>query len=349
MTSNIMKYPQWIAKKAVKVLKKTFTPSQPSTPPVPFKAPEDLSELAPLVRVMAESGQGTDACLEMGCLPVLVHYYSAIPDIKDLERRDSWNKTSNLAGINFRPEEQVKFLLKIGQQYGGECVWPLTKTLNPTQFYLKNQSFSYGCAAALHTMIRYWKPRRIIEIGSGYSSRVISAAISQNLKDNPNNPVEYKIVDPYPDEASISILPNLSHLEKQRVELLDPSFFEQLGENDILFIDSSHSVKIGSDVNYLILQILPNLAPGVVVHLHDIPMPYEYNKVYATSPTFRMFWTESYLLQAFLSLNREYEILLAMNYLMLEHMDRFCEAFSKFEIKDNWSNSGSIWIRRVTA
>lgn len=327
------------AKKVVRKI--SYTASKLILSTIPLKL------LAPLVKRMAETGEGTDACLELGCLPVSVHYYSPIPDIKDLEQRNIWNATSELAGINFRKEEQISLLMELGQKYGSECVWPLSKTSDPYQFYLVNNSFSYGCASALHTMIRLNKPSRIIEIGSGHSSKVISAAISKNHADNSQTSCEYSIIDPYPDETYIPNLPNLTNLHKQRVELVDPAFFSQLGENDILFIDSSHSVKIGSDVNYLILQILPKLSPGVIVHIHDIPMPYEYSKTYSINPTFRMFWTESYLLQAFLSMNQDYQILIGMSYLMHDHMDKFCEAFSKFEIKDNWATSGSFWIKRV--
>ena len=311
-----------------------------------INAPVILADLAPYVKQMAQTGEGTDACLKLGCLPVLVHFYSPIPDIYDLIQRDIWNKVSDLAGINFDTEKQVKLLLELGKEFGKECDWPLEKTSDPYQFYLNNNCFSYGCAASLHCMIRQNQPSRIIEIGSGNSSRVISAALTQNKKVTPNHFAEYIIVDPYPDETALSGLPNLTRIEKERVELLPQSFFDQLKENDILFIDSSHSVKIGSDVNYLILEILPHLAAGVIIHFHDIPLPYEYPKVYSTSSTFRMFWTESYLLQAFLSFNNDFEILLGMAYLMQNNLDKFCEAFPCFNLNNNESSAGSFWIRR---
>jgi hypothetical protein len=82
---------------------------------------------------------------------------------------------------------------------------------------------------------------------------------------------------------------------------MDLAFLEELKENDILFIDSGHTVRTRSDVNFLILEVLPRLAPGAIVHFHDIPLPFEYQKVYFTNPTFRVFWTEAYLLQSFLA------------------------------------------------
>src|SRR5271157_497251 len=136
--------------------------------------------IAPVVKHMADTGEGTDECLAIGCLPMNIHYYSPIPDIKDLENRKIWEKKSELPGIDFHPEKQLAMLEQFGYEFGSECEWPLTATSIPTQFYLKNNSFSYGCAAALHTIIRHFKPQYFIEIGSGHSSKIISKALEMN-------------------------------------------------------------------------------------------------------------------------------------------------------------------------
>jgi len=193
----------------------------------------------------------------------------------------------------------------------------------------------------LHCMTRYLRPRRIYEIGSGFSSLVISSALGMN--ETPGT--EYIIIDPY-SQPVINSLPRVTRLINQRVELLEVEFFESLEKNNILFIDSGHTVRIGSDVNYLILEILPRLAPGVVVHFHDIPMPDEYSEVYFKKPQFRVFWTESYLLQAFLCFNSQYEILLSMTYLMTERKKEYCSAFRHYDPEKHQAISGSFWIRR---
>ena len=126
----------------------------------------------------------------------------------------------------------------------------------------------------------------------------------------------------------------------------DPQMFDQLQENDILFIDSGHCVRTGSDVNFLILDVLPRLSPGVVVHFHDIGLPDEYPKVYFTNPDFRVFWTEAYLLQAFLAFNQDFEVLLAVSYLMKNHRAEFCVAFPHIDT-DEYRISGSFWLRRL--
>lgn len=301
--------------------------------------------LTPFFYWVARRGTGSEACLRLGFLPMRVDYYSPVPDILDLEQRKVWNRRSELAGINFRPEAQVAFLTTLGKEFGHECDWPPNSTGDPHQFYTENNTFSYGCAASLHCVLRYFKPRRVIEIGSGNSSLVISAALSLNDQSSKSEPIEYIIVDPYPRPIIEKGLPGLTQMVKKRVELLDTGFFDELRENDVLFIDSGHTVRIGSDINYLILDVLPRLAQGVIVHFHDVGLPFEYPKVYATNPQFRVFWTEAYLLQAFLCFNREYEILLAMAYLMAERIEAFRSAFPCYDPEKHIAMSGSFWIR----
>jgi len=302
---------------------------------------EQAESLVKTISLMAQTGIGTDACLRHKCLPLRVHYYSPVPDIDDLERRNYFSHRSVLPGIFWREEEQLAFLAKLGKMFGHECDWPTGPTKVPYQYYTENDRFGYGCAAGLHCITRYFHPRKIVEVGSGFSSLVISSAIGIN--ETPET--EYIIIDPY-SQPFINTLPRVTQLINQRVELLDVAFFESLEKNDVLFIDSGHTVRIGSDVNYLILEILPRLAPGVIVHFHDIPMPYEYPKVYFKNPKFRVFWTESYLLQAFLCFNSQFEILLTMAYLMTERRKEFSSAFRHYNPEKYRSISGSFWIRR---
>ena len=298
-----------------------------------------------LFRFIAKTGIGTDTCLQHGFLPIPIHYYSPVPDLNDLEQRQVWNKKSELAGIDFHPDRQVQLLRELGDKFGDECDWPSAPTGRPLDFYTENNSFSFGCAASLHSIIRRYKPGRIFEIGSGNSSLIISAALTRNQAEG--IPCEYIVIDPYPAPITGKKLPGLAQVIKERVELTDAGYFWQLRENDILFIDSGHTVRTGGDVNFLFLEILPRLAPGVIMHVHDIGLPYEYQKIYFTNPNFRMFWTEAYLLQAFLCCNSQFEILLAMNYLMTDRKDEFGKAFKHYEPSKQKAISGSFWMRRM--
>lgn len=297
---------------------------------------------AKVFRYIASTGVGSDSCLQEGFLPVPIHFYSPIPDIDDLRERDVWSKVSFLVGIDFQTECQVCLLREIGARFSQECNWSHESDGAPETFFLNNPSFSFGCAAATHGMIRHFKPKRVIEIGSGMSTRVIHASLQYNEYETGLR-ADFQVVDPYPQFATKSFMGG--KLVNQRVELLDLDFFRKLSANDILFIDSSHSVRIGGDVNYLFLEVLPRLAPGVIIHVHDISLPYEYAKVYSTNSQFRQFWTEQYLLQAFLCFNNNFEVLLAMHYLMIDHKQSFMAAFPNYDPTQS-SVSGSFWIKR---
>ena len=299
-------------------------------------------------QLTASSGVGSDYCLDQGFLPVPVHFYSPIPDLRDLEARRVWDARSSLGGIDFREGAQEALLAELGRAFGGECRWPLDATEDPAAFFVNNQSFSYGCAASTHGVIRRFRPAIVVEVGSGHSSRVIAGALHRNRAEC-GQAGRHVVIDPYPDSALGGPAFPETEVITKRVELLDPSFFEVLNRGDILFIDSGHSVRIGGDVNYLFLEVLPKLAPGVVVHVHDISMPYEYPKAYATSKTFRQFWTEQYLLQAFLCFNKEYQILLAMNWLMVDRTSLFRAAFPNYDPALHAFISSSFWMQRVSA
>jgi len=292
---------------------------------------------------MAKYGYGGNTCLRSNFLPLPVHFYSPVPDVKELKERKVWDKKSPMSGINFKITSQLALLKKLGKSYAKECNWPVYPSNNNAEFFTDNNGFSYACAAILYSTIREFKPKRIIEIGSGSSSKVISQAISTNRKEG--NKVNYTIIDPYPGDYVKNKVIKYNKLIKKNVETTDPKLFKELGENDILFIDSSHIVKIGNDVNFLYLEVLPLLKQGVIIHIHDISLPYEYSKIYATVEENRQFWTEQYLLQAFLINNQSFEVLLAMHFIMKDYIKEFRKAFPGYDPKVHLYSSGSFWIR----
>lgn len=303
-----------------------------------------LPLLAPLVRRMAETGVGTDACLREGVLPLPVHFYSPVPDLAELRERGVFARRSALAGVDLRVEEQLRLVSQLGGRYASECRWPREPVADPAAFFTENSGFSYGCAASTHALLRGSKPRRVIEIGSGMSSCVIAAALRANEAEGAP-PARYTVIDPHPSHR-LGALPEVSERLARKVEHVPQDAFDALGANDVLFVDSGHVVRIGGDVNFLVLDVLPRLAPGVLVHFHDIPMPYEYAESYYTNPRFRMLWTELYLLQAFLCHNAVWKTVLAMNLLMTEHADAFRAAFPHWDPRLHEGPSHSFWIRR---
>jgi hypothetical protein len=135
-----------------------------------------------------------------------------------------------------------------------------------------------------YCMARHFQPRLTIEVGSGFSSLVLGDAAARNGSSG------VVCIEPFPREFLRTRFPGLRSLMENKVQDIDRNFFSQLEAGDILFIDSSHTVKIGGDVNYLFLEVLPRLKPGVIVHVHDIFLPFEYRRDWVLDE-FR-FWTE---------------------------------------------------------
>ena len=136
--------------------------------------------LASQIKFMADTGAGTDACLAAGSLPLPVHFYSPVPDIGDLKDRQVFARRSALGGIEMRLADQLALLAELGTAYGEECQWRHDPTGDPHTYVTSASGFSFGCASALHALLRHCKPKRVIEIGSGWSSRVINTALALN-------------------------------------------------------------------------------------------------------------------------------------------------------------------------
>ncbi len=181
--------------------------------------------------------------------------------------------------------------------------------LSTLEFNFDNGFFSGFDAAVYYSLIRHLKPQRIIEIGGGYSTQLAAQALTANGSG------KLTCIEPYPERLN-GAGPTVELIQK-RVEEIDVAFFSCLAANDILFIDSSHTVKFGSDVCYEFLEILPRLAPGVWVHVHDIFFPHDYPAEWLIER--RLALNEQYLLEAFLSFNKQFQVTLANYWLCLDH------------------------------
>lgn len=263
-----------------------------------------------------------------------VHFYQPIPDTQTLPE-SLWNRPRELVGIDMNDSVQLDLLRKHFTKFRKEYErFPTKPTGKPSRFYLNNGFFDGTDALVAYCMVRHFQPRLIIEVGSGFSSLILSEAAAKN------NNSALICIEPFPQKFLKQRFPGLHSLIEKRVEDVELDFFSQLGPGDILFIDSSHTVKIGGDVNYLFLEVLPRLKPGVIVHVHDIFFPFDYRRDWVMDE-FR-FWTEQYLLQAFLSFNSEFEVLVANAYFAHYYTD---------DLKATFPNSpslggGSFWMRR---
>jgi len=262
------------------------------------------------------------------------HFYQPIPDTRSLPET-LWTQPSELVGIDMNEAMQLDLLRrhfpKFRDEYGQFAAEPSGEE---NRFHLGNQLFDDVDALIAYCMVRHFQPRLIIEVGSGFSSLVLGDAVAKNTSSS------LICIEPFPREFLRKGFPGLQSLREQKVQDIELDFFAQLESSDILFIDSSHTVKIGGDVNYLFLEVLPRLKPGVIVHVHDIFLPFEYRRDWVLDE-FR-FWTEQYLLQAFLTFNSEFEVLMANNYLNQYHEEELKVAFPDLS---SWGG-GSFWMRR---
>ena len=261
----------------------------------------------------------------LGLQVVLKSFYSPIPDLAALPD-STWERRSELAGIDFDLPRQLAFL-EGQRQYLAELASPA-----------ENPSYPPADSAVLHAIVRGVRPRRIVELGSGHSTLVAAAAALANEREDA--PVDYRAYDPFPKVVGRS-LAGLTELVPTRAEDLPLALFEELGENDILLVDTTHTVKTGGDVNHIVLDVLPRLRAGVLVHFHDIFLPWEYPRVWAED--YGLYWAEQYLLQAFLSMNDGFEVVCALYALSREQPNRVRELVPAWR---EGSVPGAFWIRR---
>ena len=265
-----------------------------------------------------------------------VPFYQPIPDTRSLPET-LWERPSQLAGIAMNESTQLELLRKHFPKFRDEYErLPTTSVVKENQFYVNNTLFGGVDSLVAYCMVRHFQPELIIEVGSGFSSLVLAGAAEKKKGSG------LICIEPFPRKFLREGFPGLQSLIEKNVQDIDVEFFSQLKSGDILFIDSSHTVKMGGDVNYLFLEVLPRLRPGVLVHVHDIFLPFEYRRDWVLDEC--RFWTEQYLLQAFLAFNSEFEVLMANSYLKHYHEEDLKAAFPTLS---RWEG-GSFWMRRRT-
>jgi len=269
------------------------------------------------------------------------HFYDCVPDTRTLKEA-LWSKRSDMWGVEINEESQINLLAEFRSKFKNEYDnFPRERTAIPYQYFINNGAFESVDGEMYYCMIRCFKPKRIIEIGTGNSTYLGAQAILRN-KDEYGIGCEYIAIDPYPDKIIQEGFPGLSKLIKSKAEDVDLSMFLELKEFDILFIDSSHVLKIGNDVHYLYSEVLPRLNKGVLTHIHDIFLPADYPRDWVLKK--HRFWNEQYLLQAFLTFQSAFEIVFGASYMHLEHPDELRKTFSSYEPQNSWP--GSFWMRR---
>jgi hypothetical protein len=272
-------------------------------------------------------------------------YYLPIPDKADLDCR-AWDKRSELVGIEMNDGAALKLLGDVFPPYIDEfrASFPDHQAAGSRGLYLINGAFMAIDAHVYYAFIRHLKPRRIVEIGSGFSTLVAAAAGMRSREEGGQIP-HLVAVDPFPP-AFLKGFPGVSEIIEAKVQNMPLDLFTSLEAGDIVFIDSTHVLKAGGDVQFEYCEVLPRLRPGVLVHVHDISLPQPYPRVYFEENHF--YWNEQYVLQAFLTYNSRFEVLWPGNYIMLKYPDMMRRAFPEYDVMRRSfprSEPSSFWLR----
>lgn len=266
------------------------------------------------------------------------HFYSPIPSLKEIRRHRKviFEMPRDLPEIDLREKEQLKLVEVFARDYYKDQPFREERREGLTYFF-HNEAFCHCDAIMLHCMLRHFRPRRVIEIGSGFSSCVTLDTNRLFLNDS----VECVFIDPYSE-----VLKSLRQGRTEKLNILAKraqdvpmEIFSELESGDVPFVDSSHVSKVESDVNHILFNILPALRPDVRVRFHDVFYPFEYPQDWIFNGRS---WTEAYLLRAFLQFNNSFDIELFPNYLVRFHED-FFKQHMPLCLKDS---GGSIWLRK---
>jgi predicted O-methyltransferase YrrM len=267
------------------------------------------------------------------------HFYSPFPDLDDYDRRVSnlLDTHRDVVGIDLHESEQLALAEAIEGLVADIAFPEQPDPAGATRYWFDNPAYAYGDGTVLHGMLRHLRPRRIVEVGSGYSSAMILDTVDGWLSGT-----ELTFIEPHSelvrgllrpgDEARVSI-------HEVAVQDVSPEVFDRLEHGDVLFVDSTHVVKAGSDVNHLVFEVLPRLQPGVWVHVHDIFFPFEYPEAWVREGRA---WHEAYLVRAFLAFNPTFEIRWFQDFLRCRHRDRL--------ERIPWvakNPGGNLWLEKV--
>jgi hypothetical protein len=272
-----------------------------------------------------------------------VHFYQPIPDLRKLPR-DAFTRVSTMPGIEMRLDEQLALVTSLVRARHAEFEsFPASAPADgPPGYYRSNGYFNHLDGFLLYALLRERKPRRVLELGSGFSTLLTAEAMRRNRAEGHAGSVD--AFDPYPRAGlGLEALEGVGFqpLFAQDVPLAE---FEALAAGDVLFVDSSHVAKIGSDVTRLVLEVFPRLRPGVWLHVHDIFWPHDYPESWVRGQ--KRFWNEQYLLQAFLACNPSFAVRWCARYAHYHAAGELQKLIPGYGAAEK-GPGGSLWLERV--
>ena len=270
----------------------------------------------------------------------LGHFYSPIVDTDEASKQAAriWPESPQVLGIDFNDDSHRRILTEVFPRFIGDYDYPdeLPRRAPRIAYYNLNSQFGWLDARALFVLLREWRPRRVIEVGSGYSSLLINDVNARFF----GGACEVTCIEPYPREF-LQAQPGLTVVEA-KVQEAPLELFATLDAGDVLFIDSSHVAKTGSDVNWLYFEVLPRLKPGVRIHVHDIFLPHDYPQDWVIKEN--RSWNEQYVLQALLMHSNAFRVLFGSTYAFWKYPELVRDALA---LADGRAFGGcSIWFEK---
>jgi methyltransferase family protein len=265
------------------------------------------------------------------------HYYWPLNDISFLRRHpDIWLRPSVPADIEWDLDGEFRLLEEITPYFAELVDVPAGPLTRAGEFVWENASLLPGDARVYYGILRKLKPRRVVEVGAGWSSLLMAQAVSRNAR-----ACEVTLIEPDPPWDVLGELPTDWELVEDRVQFADTAIFERLSPGDVLFYDGSHCIGTGSDVNWIFFEVLPRLAPGVWIHVHDLAWPWDYPWQWILDEG--LSWNEQYFVQAFLMNNDAYRVRLAVAMLWAHRQPEITALVGEPVL------GGSLWIEKVVA
>lgn len=268
------------------------------------------------------------------------HYYSPYPDLDEIERRADaiFEPDVEIVGVDLREAEQVELLATLAE-FMADLPFPAQPDA-AYRYHLDNPTYGWTDGTILHAMLRHIRPDRVIEVGSGYSSAMLLDTADGWL-DQGGRKVQIRFIEPYPQLLQDLMRPGdeaRTEIDAVPVQDVPLEVFDTLEAGDLLFIDSTHVAKAGSDVNHLFFEVIPRLASGVWIHIHDIFMPFEYPQGWVREGRA---WHEAYLLRALLINNDQLRVRWFQSFMWTRHRDLVMKSVPGV---DN-NLGGNIWLQ----
>lgn len=270
---------------------------------------------------------------------VRADFYSPIPDLASLPT-GHWAQPALMPGVDLRLRESLELLTGRLAPHIAEYAPPDRAPGTRHGYYHDNGMYPVIDAEVLYGLLREFRPRRIVEVGAGFSTLVVSDAVERNAADG-EAPAR-SVFDPFPSPVLASAAVSVQALRAQDIPA---SVFEELGTGDFLIIDTTHTVKPGSDVVRLVLEVLPALNPGVVIHIHDFFRPYDYPRWLLDEHA--LYWQEHYLVQALLAHNPDFEVMIANYALARSDIDAVAAIIPGADRVPGDAPGSALWLRRT--